>query len=576
MSPGLGHIPAEPTPPTTSKFKFVDKLFSDKGFKFDLYDRAEVLVRAAVDVAPSTSAASTSELVQSMIAASVARSRARIAEGDQQDEGAQARPKQGRLGSGGATVPRSGGGGHPLPHQAENSHALSGSSTVNRWALLHKIQKISRPADPDQRGPAVCGCGMPAHDATSVNIHLRTAEGTGEIRPGVSGIYRCGSPWLCPTCATKKAFDRAERVQSAANATFQRGGRAALVVLTASHSLDMSLAEIKALVAASSSAARKGRAWVRATQDFGILGVVVGQEVTYSTINGWHYHQHLSVMVDGPDEDAHERARAAGEWIATAYTAQVRARGGTVSDRHGWHVRVARDADDASDYTAKGSMAWEVAGGHKDETKSKTSMTPWDIAAAAAEGEAAMYGRWREYMETMPGTRSCVVSASLARTLGIGAGGEADERGEQSLHDADEVVGHVDAPMWRIWMRHGLASTFLARVAHGGEEGFGDAVKSTERDVAPLEADFQRLRAERSIARRKDHERKAAHVEQRRQADRADRDTAVAKAYAIDRLRRLADRYGSHERIARVIADVAAVFPAARPLEPTELYKALS
>ncbi|UWM76063.1 hypothetical protein N1937_02090 [Rhizobium sp. WSM4643] len=414
---------------------------------------------------------------------------------------------------------------------------------------------------------------MPGHNATNVNIHLRTSQETGEIRAGVSGIYRCGSPWLCPVCAVKKAHDRAERVQAAANATFQRGGRAALVVLTASHSLRTSLAEIKALVQGASSAARKGRAWTDAVAEYGILGVVVGQETTYSIENGWHYHQHLSVLVDGPDDDAYERAEAAGAWLANTYTAKVRAVGGKVSDRHGWHVRIAIDAKDASNYTAKGSMAWEISGGYKDRTKAEASLTPWDIAAAAADGDAAMFGRWREYMEIMPGTRSCVVSPALARKLGIDVTKD-DEAGEQDLHEADEVVGRVEAPTWRVWMRHGLAATFLSRVEYGGQEGFDAAVDSTERDAEPLEAEYQRLRAERAAVWKAEQERKATAMQRQREATRADRDTAFARAYAIDRLRRSADSHGSRDRIGRVIEEAAAVFPAARRLEPAELVKA--
>lgn len=570
MTARLGHTPAETTPPSTLDFKFVDKLFADKGFPAAPQDEAEARIRAAVPPP--------SPLVQDMIAAAVARARARIAEGDEQAEGAQVRPRKGRLGSGGATVPRSGNEEPTLPYQVENSRSLSGSSSVKRWSLLHKIQKISRPTDPEARGPAVCGCGMPGHEATSVNIHLRTAEQTGEIRAGVSGIYRCGSPWLCPTCATGKAHDRADRVQTAANATFQRGGRAALVVLTASHSAGMSLAEIKSLVATSSSAARKGRAWMNAVAEYGILGVIVGQEVTYSVENGWHYHQHLSVMVDGPSDDAYDRAEAAGAWIAAAYAAQVRARGGTVHDRYGWHIRVARDAADASDYTAKGSMAWEVAGAHKNQTKTATSLTPWDIAIAATEGDKAMFARWREYMETMPGTRSCVVSSSLAKKLGIAAGGDAEEAGEEAgeqvLHDADEVVGRVEAPTWRVWMRHGLAATFLSRVEFGGEEGFNAAVAATDRDAAPLEAEYQRLRVQRAALRKAEIERKAQTIEAERQAKRVERDTAFAKAWAIDRLRRFADNFGTRERIARVITEAAGVFPSAAPLAAADLVKA--
>lgn len=77
-------------------------------------------------------------------------------------------------------------------------------------------------------------------------------------------------------------------------------------------------------------------------------------------------------------------------------------------------------------------------------------------------------------------------------------------------------------------------------------------------DAAPLEAEYQWLRTER------------------REPDRAYRDTAFAKAFAIDRLRRLADRHGCRDRIARVIAEAAAVVPAARPLEAVELYKAVA
>jgi len=420
---------------------------------------------------------------------------------------------------------------------------------------------------------------MPGHDATSVNIHLRTTQRTGEIRAGVSGIYRCGSPWLCPVCAPGKAHTRAERVQKVANATFARGGRAALVVLTASHSRQMTLMDIKTIVQGASSATRKGRAWVKACKDNVILGVIVGQEVTFSVIHGWHYHQHLSVMVDGPADgetqaNVHNRALKAGEWIAEAYAEKVRAKGGKVSDRHGWHVRVAIDAKDASDYTAKGSMAWEISGGYKDITKAETSITPWGIAVAASDGNTAMLARWREYVETMPGTRSCVVSPALAKKLEIAASPADDETGEQVLHDADEIVGRVDAPIWKKWIRHGLAATFLSRVEHGGQEGFQAAVDRTESDAEPLELEYQRLRASRAMEWRLEHERKALALQQDQAAARAERDTTLARAWATDRLRRHSEAHGTGNRIGMVIVEAAAAFPNSRRLTPAELYKA--
>jgi hypothetical protein len=505
----------------------------------------------------------------------------RAAVSAQMDAGS-ARPKAAQQppGTGGATVPHSaasGNEGPPLPLSSSESKEFRGSSTVSRYALLAKVQRLCRPKDPDERGPAVCGCGRPGEGATHVNIHLRYGEQTGELRAGVSGVYRCKSAWLCPTCAPAKALERAEKVQEAADATFRRGGAAALVVLTASHGKDQSLKHVKNLVQPASSKARKTRAWVKAAEKFAILGVICGQEVTYSLETGWHYHQHLSVLVDGPTREekalvtpsarpvcsgrigpvtfeecflpllsavpaaeissrfigpmrygtpylrlvrraigratgdrigpptkeqvftelARIRAQAAGDFLADAYKEKIRAAGGKVSDKHGCKVRIAHDADDASNYTAKGSMAWEVSGGHKDETKAESSLTPWDIARAAFDGDKFMYARWKEYEGAMPKTVSCRRSKELCEKLGIEPDAPDDEDSEQLYHEADDVVGRVEAPVWSRWMRQGLASTFLLRVEYSGETGFAGAVEQTEAESMEIERRWQEEKAKR-------------------------------------------------------------------------------
>jgi hypothetical protein len=511
------------------------------------------------------------------VADSVRRSLRRDADRSQQGRQAAQQPsRQGGLGSGGATVPQSGAVG---PSRPSSLPIPEGSSSVRRWSLLGRIQKLCRPDDPDERGPSVCGCGRPGYEATSVNIHFRCDETSGEFRAGVSGVYRCGSPWLCPVCAVGKAFERAERVQEMAVATYARGGQVGLLVLTASHNRKQSLAEVKTLVQTASGKARKGRAWIDAQADYGILGVVVGQEVTYGN-SGWHYHQHLSVPVDGPtdaekalaggdpvklEEIVRKRAYKAVQWLAGAYKASIRAAGGKVSDKHGCVFRVADDWEDASDYTAKGSLAWEIAGAHKSVTKSEKGMTPWDIAEAAAAGDAFMRHRWQEYVEVMPGTRSCVVSASLAKALDIQPTPQEKKDGEQELHERDDIVGRVDAPVWRIWMRHGLAATFLSRIEVGGAapEEFAAAVAATERDAAPLErawlAECARREAVKQLQMERDRPRREAerrarlaphapspeHVARLAKGHRRDGQGAgAAIRAALDRERGVADSLG--------------------------------
>lgn len=415
---------------------------------------------------------------------------------------------------------------------------------------------------------------MPGHDASQVIIHLRVGEDR-IARAGVSGIYRCGSPWLCPTCAPARAQVRADRVQRAAKATYRRSGAVALVVLTASHKLATPLADIKALVAGASRKVRQGRAWQDLVDEHGVLGVVVGQEVTISKVNGWHYHQHLSVLVDGRDGDdvdaARDRAQAAGNAIADRYKAMIRAAGGNVSSKRGCLVRVADDADDASRYTAKGSSAWEVAGGHKDETKSKASMTPWDLAESAYRGlkdgddasaeDRWARARWSEYVEVMPGTRSCVVSASLAKSLGIEAADDG-ETGEQVLHQREEIVGRVPVAAWRIWMAYGLVASFLARIEADGEIGCAGAIAATS-----LIAD----RIDAAKARR--HALEAARVAD----DAAARKTAIHGHLVSEVARRVQSGSGAGTitAIERGIAAISAACPGTPPPTVAEVIAAL-
>lgn len=174
-----------------------------------------------------------------------------------------------------------------------------------------------------------------------------------------------------------------------------------------------------------------------------------------------------------------------------------------------------------------------------------------------------MLGRWREYVETMPGTRSCVISPALAKKLEIDASPMDDETGEQVLHDADEVVGRVDATIWKKWMRHGLAATFLSRVEIGGEEGFSTAVEQTQIDAEPLERQYQE-----GLDARKKEQIRCQIVSA---AQRADRETQYAKKWAIARIRRFAHSCGSKNLIQSTIEQAALAFPNAAPLTGSEL-----
>ena len=398
------------------------------------------------------------------------------------------------LGNGGATFPREAGERSADGQEIQTQQLLTSCSTApRRWALLDKVQFLCRPVDTDEQGPSVCGCGYPADTSDTINVHLRPGD-DGRSRAGVSGVYRCKSPWLWPVCAPAAAKTRAERVGRAVEACYGRGGHIALVVLTASHTLKTSLVDGKKLIAHASRRSRQGRAWKAVVEKHQVLGVVVGQEVTLSRESGWHFHQHLLVFSSGSADDA----QAAADILTARYMSEIRLAGGRISGRHGVHVEIAADAKAAGEYCSKGSMAWEVCGGTtKTDTRSGGSLTPWDIANAAFDGDRWARARWSEYAEVMPGTRSCVVTPGLRKALGLSADVDDEADGEQQHHEADEVVGRLPSATWRSLLKGHLAGTFLARVEAVGEVGFDSAAQWAEERVAEAKAKMEEAKARR-------------------------------------------------------------------------------
>lgn len=333
-----------------------------------------------------------------------------------------------------------GGATFPPPSQDELDRPAPVERGGSRWKLKADIRRLLRPAD-GSRGPGVCGCGAPGYEVDAVTLHRR------ESGAGVSGVYRCDSPWLCPTCSEGKSIERKKRLVDVIDATHALGGSVAFVTLTIRHDLTLALADAKRIVRDASRTARQGAPWLRIKEAGGILGVVPGVEALHSIRTGWHFHLHLLVPGLGSPKEVLEAAHR----LVARYIEKVRGLGADAL-LEGQDVQLVRDGE-AAEYAAKGSAAWEVAGGLK-AARSAVSRTPWDLARLAAAGDPEGMRLWQEYAETMPGTRSCVVSASLAKALGIEAADDEEEPGEEQLTERDSAIGTLPADIWRrVWMR---------------------------------------------------------------------------------------------------------------------------
>lgn len=350
-----------------------------------------------------------------------------------------------------------------------------------RWKLKHEITGILRKKEnrrEDGSSYAVCGCGYGAvfknpdgelKGVEQVDIYRRfSCDDPVKYKVGVSGALRCNSPWLCPTCAPKKAEERRKNIADVVETMDAMQGVTGFVTLTVRHNKNQSLSSLKSILSTASRKARQGRIWQEIKEEADILGVVQGIEVLHNVDTGWHYHAHLAI----PCLSSKSVAFGALKKFVGRYISEVYKAGGEAL-LNGQDIQIIEDSEDekASQYISKGSAAWEIAGSLKD-ARSRLSRTPWDLAKLASSGDEVAEKLFVEYAQNIIGTRSCVISRTLAEALGLDIEQDNDdvydvEYAANETGDRDEIVVSVLTDQWRKLMSYGVAWQVIQAVERG-------------------------------------------------------------------------------------------------------------
>lgn len=374
-------------------------------------------------------------------------------------------PNGGGLDNRGATFPLS--SSSTLPYVSKTLDLPSTDlrkSTAARWKLKHEVVGILRKHPKENDGNyAVCGCGYAAtfkNDAGELDTVKQIDIYRRDDKVSVSGTLRCNSPWLCPSCAPARAEVRRKNIFEVIDRTNAKGGFTAFVTLTVRHKKNQSLEGLKAVLSNASRKARQGRAWEKIKQKGGVLGVVQGVEVLHNINTGWHYHCHLAVPCISSKRDAFE---AMSDFVSR-YLMMVEKEGGEAL-KQGQDIQLVDDSDDekVSHYISKGSASWEIAGSLKD-ARDRKSRTPWDLARLAYSGDVDAERLFVEYAQVIVGTRSCVISPSLAKALHMTV---IDSDGGEMDFDELEPVVSVISDKWRKMMNYSMAWQVINAVEQG-------------------------------------------------------------------------------------------------------------
>ncbi|MBY5601746.1 hypothetical protein HFO50_11250 [Rhizobium leguminosarum] len=327
-------------------------------------------------------------------------------------------------------------------------------SRRERTALRDTAAYILQPEH--GRGRAVCACGHLGKGSETVALILRK-DGTA----GTLGTLRCGSPWLCADCAPLKAQQRLERLQTLADALVASNGKMVSITITVSHGRESSLMNVKNAIETASRNARQGEPWNRQKKLHQVIGVLSAPEVTYSHTNGWHFHIHHAFLTENSGNP-----EALGSWFVQRYLRYLE-KSGFTADIRSQEVSLIRDPRNYIRYLRKGvgRITNDVWNPQKDVTRQRKHLYPFDILQRAS-GSEVMKKLWREYATVMPGTRSCVITRSIAVRLNI-------------RHDDDCVkvdhgctAGYLPASIWAALVNRKKTNVILSLLEDQGVEAW--------------------------------------------------------------------------------------------------------
>jgi hypothetical protein len=325
--------------------------------------------------------------------------------------------------------------------------------------LLRPIQEMLAPLKGKGERPAVCVCGHAR--GKDVSVHL-IDRGNGTQRASASGIYRCGNGEACPTCARHVAALRAKRYRLVHEAVNALGGTMLTIIFTIEHDPADRLAPLLAALKSASTGARSDRFWNNKIAPLiHAVGAMTDVHVRRSAQGGWHPHLHVTLPCLTSDLVA---LRAGSALLIEKFLERLKRLGYRPSLKH--QSATILDVRPNA-YAAHHHRRAQVTGNLAAEMDEETSLSPFDIAELAAAGDPEMQALFVEFFEAMRGSKSGVITARMAKKLGIEPGTDAGPSFDQATR-----VGVIPSPVWMKLMDLNLTGTFLTHVETFGREGW--------------------------------------------------------------------------------------------------------
>ncbi len=263
-------------------------------------------------------------------------------------------------------------------------------------------------------------------------------------------------------CARSVAALRAKSYRRIHEAVTAKGGKMVTFVFTIEHEPKDELAVLLRALKTASTRARAGRIWNDKIKPLmQAVGALVDVHVRFSRRGGWHPHLHVTLACLTDDAEA---LKAGATMLLDRYV-EALAKLGHSASKTKQSSTILDDRLNA--YPAHHHRRADVSGKLSDEVEDDTSLSAFDLAELASEGDGEMRDRFIEFSVAMKGSKSGVVTASLSRALEL----QPDPDTRPVLSETS-WLGTLPSPVWKGLLDRNLASTFLERVENFGRSGW--------------------------------------------------------------------------------------------------------
>jgi len=332
------------------------------------------------------------------------------------------------------------------------------SSSAPKRDKLYKLREDSYHLQPNR----IKKCGR-CKIETDVKVRVYQTNNH-KKRATYGGVAQCGDINRCPVCSQKIRGARGQKLAKEAEAWIEHCGNGSLAMLTLTirHNRKMNLADLKnglfeAFKRMTSTLERKAkkRGGKSIYQLFNVIGRVRAFELTYSEKNGFHPHLHILLFFGAPvqktESNFFERylKKTWPHFVAAQLGEECRP-----TFENGADLKVVygkSQSKNVGEYMSK--IGYEMTDPVSKSSYAKGgSFSMFEVLEKAIQDLKGFYAQvWREYSETIPGTRVLEYSRKNDFKKNLqNLAGTKEKTDEEILQDADrgETAGTLSGQTW--------------------------------------------------------------------------------------------------------------------------------